>query len=238
MVQWKFMKKNWMHYKYIGMKKFLIIIITGAFAILMLQSCKKASGDFPGTSYTNDMMYSRAYETYGPNHLLKDSMGAMLPVEGTVPFSGDPHTGEYDSTIAAISLPYEYSNSIEDYERSAMNPNPVAASAENIAHGKIIFDIYCAVCHGVAGNGQGNIVTSGKYKAAPPNYFDSLYMVMPDGKMYHSITYGKNAMGSYAYAVSKEDRWKVIQYINKLQNDYALANGIAIPTATAEVTNE
>lgn len=221
-----------------GMKKFLIIIITGTYAIVMMQSCKKASGDFPGTRYTYDMMYSRAYEVYEPNHLLKDSMGAMLPVKGTVPFSGNPLTGVNDAAMADINLPYEYSNSIEDYERSAMDPNPVAASAENIAHGKIIFDIYCAVCHGVKGDGQGNIVASGKYKAAPPNYFDSLYMAMPDGKMYHSITYGKNAMGSYAYAVSKEDRWKVIQYINKLQNDYALANGIAIPTAAAEVTNE
>ncbi len=219
------------------MKKLFIVIIAGALTLAMLQSCKKASGDYPGTSYTWDMIYSRAYETYEPNHLLKDSMGAMLPVEGTVPFSGDPLTGAVDTALANINLPYEYSNSLEDYERSAMDPNPLPASEENIARGMVVFDIYCAICHGVKGDGQGTIVASGKYKAAPPNYFDAMYMAMPDGKMYHSITYGKNAMGSYAYAISKEDRWKVIHYINKLQDDYAMANGMVVPADTATATN-
>ena len=216
------------------MNKLFITVIAAVSLMALMQSCKKASGDYPGDSYTWDMMYSRAYEPYAPNPLMKDSMGAILPVNGTVPFSGNPMTGNVDAAKAEMNLPYEYANTLEDYERAGLElVNPVAATEENIARGKYVFEIYCAVCHGTAGNGQGNIVTSGKYKAAPPNYFDSLYMAMPDGKMFHSITYGKNAMGSYAYALSKEDRWKVIQYINKLQNDYAIANAMPASASTA-----
>lgn len=233
MEQLKFMKKKWMHNNNTRMKKIMILIAAGSFTLLSMQSCKQASGDYPGDGYTYDMMYSRAYETYALNPVMRDSMGAILPVKGTVPFGGDPTTGDFDAAKAEINLPYEYANTLEDYERAGVELiNPVAPTEENIAQGKYVFEIYCAVCHGTAGNGQGSIVVSGKYKAVPPSYFDALLLEMPDGKMFHSITYGKNAMGSYAYAVSKEDRWKVIQYINKLQNDYVAANPAVLTVAT------
>lgn len=47
------------------------------------------------------------------------------------------------------------------------------------------------MCHGAAGDGKGFIVTEGKYTAAPPSYFDPLIMALPEGKMFHSVTYGK-----------------------------------------------
>jgi hypothetical protein len=36
---------------------------------------------------------------------------------------------------------------------------------------------------------------------------------MPDGQMFYSITYGKNAMGSYASQLSTKQRWMIIHYI-------------------------
>jgi mono/diheme cytochrome c family protein len=40
---------------------------------------------------------------------------------------------------------------------------------------------------------------------------------MPDGTMFHSITYGKNNMGSYASQLTREQRWQVIKYVRTLQ---------------------
>jgi hypothetical protein len=37
------------------------------------------------------------------------------------------------------------------------------------------------------------------------------------GKMYHSITHGKNLMGSYASQVNPTERWKIIRFIQTLQ---------------------
>ena len=42
-------------------------------------------------------------------------------------------------------------------------------------------------------------------------------MELNDGQMFHTITYGQNTMGSHASQISQNDRWKIIQYINKLQ---------------------
>lgn len=221
------------------MKKTIFVIALLSFGVIVMQSCKKASGDYPGDSFTWDMMYSRAYEPYALNPLMKDSMGAILPVNGTVPYAGNPMTGALDVAKAEMHLPYEYANTLEDYERAGIElVNPVSATPQSLDRGKQQFEIYCAICHGTAGNGQGVIVASGKYKAVPPSYFDQLYLDMPDGKMFHSLTYGKNAMGSYAYALTQEDRWNVINYINKLQTDWQLANGVAItPVDTVAAAN-
>jgi hypothetical protein len=76
--------------------------------------------------------------------------------------------------------------------------------------------------------GDGHIVTTGKFTAKPPSYYEKDYINMPEGKMFHSLQYGssngKGAMGSYAFAMSKEERWKVIMYVKSLQTEYLESN--------------
>lgn len=216
-----------------SLKIFLIaaVLITG------FSACKKASGDYPGDQYTFDMISSRAYETYSLMPGLPDSMSALMPVSGTVPYVGNAIGGhDGDSLTMAINLPYAYANTPEDYERAGMElKNPFnEKDPKVIAAGMHFFTIYCAVCHGAEGNGKGFIVTEGKYKAAPPSYYAAGYIDMPDGKMFHSITYGKNAMQSYAYALSKAERWEVIAYINSLQDGY-LAQNNTMATDTTKI---
>lgn len=224
------MKKTGIHYnKKITMKRTVIIFCFVFSFIPLVQSCRQAEGDYPGDEYTFDMIESKAYETYALNPLLEDSMGAMLPVKGTVPYTGDAISGNYNAADGEINLPYQYQNTTEDYERAGLElVNPLPANSENIAAGQHYFDIYCAICHGMEGDGKGTIVSNGKYTAAPPSYFADGYIDMPDGKMFHSMTYGKGAMQSYAYALSKKERWEVITYINSLQQTYLAKNNITI----------
>ncbi len=215
--------------------KYIKIILLLTAIPFVFTACKKAGGDYPGDQYTFDMISSRAYETYSLNPELRDSMTAMLPVVGTVPYMGNAISGKSgDSLHMALNLPYTIPNTIEGYERAGVElKNPFTTADKNVlAEGKHYFDIYCAVCHGAAGDGKGFIVTEGKYSAVPPSYFDPLIMALPEGKMFHSVTYGKNAMQSYAYSLSKEERWKVITYIKSLQ-----ANHSSTQPATAAVAD-
>lgn len=216
-----------------NLKIFLIAsVITMGFS-----ACKKASGDYPGDQYTFDMISSRAYETYSLMPELPDSMSALLPVSGTVPYVGNAIGGhDGDSLSMAINLPYAYANTLEDYERAGLElKNPLNDKDPNvIAQGMHFFNIYCAVCHGAEGNGKGFIVTEGKYKAAPPSYYAAGYIDMPDGKMFHSITYGKNAMQPYSYALSKKERWEVVAYINSMQDAY-LAKNMTMANDTTKI---
>ncbi len=77
---------------------------------------------------------------------------------------------------------------------------------------------FCLHCHGEKGLGDGANVTAGGYPQ-PPAYNGPQLKTLPEGKMFHTITYGKGQMGSHAAQLSKIERWKVIQYVKVLQND-------------------
>jgi mono/diheme cytochrome c family protein len=59
------------------------------------------------------------------------------------------------------------------------------------------------------------------------------YVKMADGTMYHSITYGKGVMGSYASQITKAQRWMIIKYIRTLQPKPTVA-GAKDSTAVAK----
>jgi len=92
-------------------------------------------------------------------------------------------------------------------------------SAETFLYrGKERYGIYCAVCHGEAGDGAG--VTS-KYGIAgianlhAPNFASDQYA---DGRLYDVITNGKGNMGAYGYNIPVNDRWAIVAYVRALQN--------------------
>jgi len=54
---------------------------------------------------------------------------------------------------------------------------------------------------------------------------------LPEGTMFHSVTYGKNAMGSYASQLNTRQRWEVIAYIRSKQFPGGAADTAAKPAA-------
>jgi len=73
----------------------------------------------------------------------------------------------------------------------------------------------------VKGEGDGAVVNNGGYPP-PPSYTGPL-KDLPEGKVFHSLVYGKNvAMGSHASQLNKEERWLVAIYVKYLQNGGAM----------------
>ena len=100
---------------------------------------------------------------------------------------------------------------------SAAVPNPIAEMTEaEMKEAGRLFNINCAICHGEKGAGNGPISTSGKIGGIANLTLDT-YVKMADGTMFHSLTYGKNNMGSYASQLSREQRWMLVKYIRTLQ---------------------
>lgn len=193
--------------------KYNISVVASAMIgiVVLMTSCTKDPNS-PGVEYMPDMYRSPSYETYSANPLLKDSMTAQLPVAGTITRGEWPNGG---SIIDA--LPYSYPNTFDGYEAAGVSlKSPLDSSAENIAEGKIIFEKMCMHCHGPKGGGDGQLIGTGKFPP-PPAYNGGALKELPEGKMFHSITYGKGLMGAHASQLTKEDRWKVIQYIQGLQ---------------------
>lgn len=203
------------------MKKTVLKTITGiATLTVVIASCNDTKK--PGLEFMPDMYRSPGYETYSPSPLTSDSVSAMDPVTGTV-------------SRNQLML-FNYQNTTEDYERAGAElKNPFTATPENLEEGKHLFTNFCVHCHGEKGDGKGslNITSKGGGPFPVPSYYDDAHKDLPDGKMFFSITYGKNLMGEHAPQVSQEERWKLILYINKLQDDALAAAAPATATPAA-----
>lgn len=139
--------------------------------------------------------------------------------------------GTADGAIAMApngSVSYPYANTEDERLRATreITQNPFPITAEGLAKGKELYNIYCGICHGEKGDGQGYLVregdpargiTPGVYPAAPISFLLDTFVMTSPGRLYHGIMYGKNVMGSYADKLSYQERWEVIHYIRSLQ---------------------
>tara|TARA_R110002050_G_scaffold245367_1_gene382958 strand:+ start:24693 stop:25355 length:663 start_codon:yes stop_codon:yes gene_type:complete len=179
--------------------------ISGALFIgiigLSLHSCT-SDPNSPGVEYMPDMYRSPALE---PNMLQEDefapdSMVMRLPAEGTIPRG---------------FMPFGIPESNEGYALAADLKNPLPYSDETLKEGKVIYGKMCSHCHGKTGQGDGGVIGNSDFP--PPPAYNGSIKDLPAGKIFYSITYGKNMMGSHASQISQEDRWKLVFYIQKLQ---------------------
>ncbi len=202
----------------------------GAVMVLFLADCTRDKRA-PGREYMADMAHSLAYETYSVSQNYDDGMSARLPVDGTISRGSLPN----DTTNSLEYLYKHYSeNSEEDYQRAGERlTNPIVRTGQVLEEGKRVFTIHCAICHGETGLGNGYIVETEKFPAVPTSYYIERLMDMPMGQMYHVLEYGRNMMGSYSSQLTIEERWSVLHYVKKLQEDYAETSGGADESAEA-----
>lgn len=208
--------------------------------VLGLVSCSKDPNS-PGYEYMPDMYRSPSVEAY-VDYSHMDVQSARVPAKGTIPYSED-------ESKAIFNFPYPFhpesvEQEAEMYEKSAVIKNPIKITAENkdalLADGQKIYEQFCTHCHGEKGDGKGTIVQNGKISGVP-DYKSAVLTALPDGKMFHSISYGKGIMGSHAGQINKEERWKVIHYIRSLQNDgnYPVDSAaVAAPVADTTKNNK
>ena len=92
------------------------------------------------------------------------------------------------------------------------NPNPV--SAESLASGKALFEVYCTACHGPQGRGDGPVVGKG---IPSSDLHTARIKGQKDGYMYATIRSGGIIMPSYGHALSVAERWDIVNYLRHLQ---------------------
>ncbi len=180
-----------------GLVKILVLVVM----VSSVASCKKDSR--PNYQFFPNMYESPSYETYGAYEIFPGEQSAMLPVEGTI--------------ARGYSL-FDYGSSNEEFERAKLElVSPLDSAQVDFARGKELYDIYCGICHGNKGNGQGNLVKREKILGIPS--YDDAGRDIKEGGIYHTIYYGKNAMGSYANQLNEEERWQVVAYVLRLKAD-------------------
>jgi mono/diheme cytochrome c family protein len=185
--------------------KILGITVIALAATIVITSCKDKRST--GWEYAPNMYEKIAYDPDQENSNFKDGKTAQVPPAGTIPLGWTT---------------FDYPKTNDGYAAASTEVHsPLPQTQENFAQGKILFLHFCSPCHGPNGQGDGLVVQHGF--PAPPSYSKGqssrggAMKDLTDGKIYHTITYGLNAMGSYASQLSPEERWKVIMYVHHLQ---------------------
>lgn len=138
-------------------------------------------------------------KAYQPSAFYPDGLGMRDPPEGTVPYHGlaDPTV---ETGLGADGKPLAVS--------------PVPLDPALVARGREKFEINCAACHGLLGDGDSQVALNMSLRRPPSLH---LYRDRPDGYIFQVISNGFGLMPSYARSISVHDRWAVVAYVRALQ---------------------
>jgi len=175
-----------------------------------------------GVVYMPDMGYSRALETYAKLDSSRFTNNPSELGEGKIYYTAYPVAGAM-ARGDEMPFPYEMDKPGDslNYVASKQVQNPVPAlTSVQMKEAERLYLVNCAICHGMKLDGNGPLYKDGNgpFPSAPKNLVgDPVVSKMPDGQMFYSITYGKNAMGSYASQITTKQRWMIIHYIKSQQ---------------------
>lgn len=176
-----------------------------------------------------DMQDQPRYKAHKKNDFFKDGKAMRELPEGTVPrgflredkafYTGKTETGNGQQTTAATPAATPMmdasGNTLVTDFTGLVSEFPLPVTKELIDRGEQRYKVFCIVCHGPVGNGDGMIVRRGFSK--PPTYNDDRLRNAPVGHFYNVITNGQGKMGSYASQIPPADRWAIVAYIRALQ---------------------
>lgn len=184
------------------------LLITGV-------SCKRGHND-TGVEYAPQMYRPVGYEPYKQvkaNPINPQGISMRLPARGTVSrpnYHTTFGTGANKTTdLMMYNIP---ADSLGLAERVLTNPIP--DSEKTLAEGQVLYTRFCSHCHGANGKGDGAV---GKEYKGVPSYSADAYKTMNDGHIFHVITNGKGRMWPHGSQITPEERWKIVQYVHKLQ---------------------
>lgn len=177
------------------------LLTLSIFSLVMagtLTGCFEKHSNEPNLELTQDMMEDPSFKAQDYDASKPGKRSQMLPPEGTNPMNWTPYPNFQNDTEA------------KDYK------NPLVPNKEILAKGEREFQIYCSVCHGTEGYGDGRVAAMTLVK--PPSLQAGKIRGWTDGQINHLITKGRGMMGSYESQIqSQHDRWALVLYVRHLQ---------------------
>ena len=187
-----------------------------------------------------DMDIQPRYGAQSPHDLYADGRAMRKPVEGTVA-QGELRTDDHyhrgyetDGNLETVMVTRTSNgNETEVPKYYDSFPDEVEVDQAFLERGRERYGIYCGVCHGEAGYGDGPVQrrvdllteASAMDKEWDPvegwapvrNLHEARIREQPLGQLYDTITRGMGKMPGYATQMPPEDRWAIVAYVRALQ---------------------
>jgi mono/diheme cytochrome c family protein len=189
----------------------------GVLAALFIPSiaCRTEQTLVTPDPHLNRMVDQAKRTAYQEDPLLPRGMVMQPPPDGTLPIdaiAGQPllATGVADGRWA---------------ERI-----PLRVDRALLDDGRARFDVFCATCHGVLGDGN-SLVAEKMTMRPPPSLHEARIRAFPPGRVFQTIREGYGLMPSYAVPISVRDAWALVAYVRALQ----LARGARVAALPPDV---
>lgn len=215
------------------MRYFIAIWIFVIIATVSILGFRSDRFEAPPVWVFPDMDIQARYEPQGKNEFFPNTMDDRPMVPGAV------MRGYGFEEKEVFSADYQWDVAKNPSMYSGMKSDgswyvgfPIDVTPEVMATGQKKYEIYCQVCHGETGDGNG--ITKQYGMAATPTYHDARLRGMSEGEIFNTITHGKNLMGAYGMKLRPEERWAVIAYIRALQ----LANNATVEDVPQQFRKE
>jgi len=195
---------------------------------LLIARARVSRSEDPRIHIVPDMDTQAKYKAQAENDLFLDGRAMRSPVRGTVA----------RGALDADSHLY----------RGMVNGNfattfPMKVTPELLERGRSRYTIYCQVCHGASGHGNGPVAVradelqlGGKAQWTPPTpYHDDERRARPVGRIFETITAGIRSMPAYGDQIPPEDRWAIVAYVRALMRSQ---HATLADVADAEVRDE
>lgn len=146
-----------------------------------------------------DMKDQSRYEAYEASPFFVNGQASRQPLEGTI----------------AREQRLEDSRSTGKADGQFVTEFPVDIDRAVLERGRDRYRIYCALCHGEVGIGDGMIVRRG-FKP-PPSYHQARLREVPPGYLFDVVSHGFGVMPRFGDRLEPEDRWAIVAYVRVLQ---------------------
>jgi len=218
-------------------RRTLVVLLLTAHCTLLTASCRRDMQDQPKAI------------AYRENTFFRDGLSSRPLIPGTVPRgylradrefylgkkanSGTVAAGQPTVTQTAGAITSAAPTNPASLYPDDVETFPIPITKKDLERGQERYDIFCSVCHGATGNGDGMIARRGFNKPLPASYHQDRLRQAPVGHFFDAMTNGWGAMPAYAAQIPVEDRWRIIAYIRALQLSQmpAQAQGNQVPAA-------
>ncbi len=185
----------------------MVQLVLGSLCLALLPGCEKAM---------RNMYDQPKYEPLAESSLWPDGQsarsiepGVVMRSAGTFAASSSGRRGDLAPSqwaAAAASTPGALTQPVR---------TPPRVTIDDLRRGRERYDIYCAPCHSVSGDGDGMVVRRGF--PAPASLHTPLMRAASDAHLFDVITSGYGVMYPFADRIGPPDRWAIVAYVRALQ---------------------
>lgn len=196
---WRFFNRMIKHVDF-NLTSLSTAVLIGFIAIFQSGCYRGRPSEKPPIHVNPNMDKQTKYTAQSKSNFFENHSAMRTPVDGTIS----------RGNIREDTAYYQGKDKKGDFVTQ-----PLKVDLKLLTRGQERYNIYCTVCHGETGEGDGIITQRGLLP--PPSFHEERLREKKDGYFFDIITNGKGNMQSYRHQVPVPDRWAIISYIRALQ---------------------